>query len=66
MEILFKYLHFNLEDYSIISIVWGSAIEISPSILGDFYDLPPIKSSLYPYNGKGAPAKTAMRNLYVS
>ncbi|XP_042974151.1 uncharacterized protein LOC122305633 isoform X1 [Carya illinoinensis] len=57
--------HFNLDDHSIISIVRGIQIEVSPAILRNLFTLPEVESPLYPYKGMGAPTKTAMRNLFV-
>ncbi|KAG6679153.1 hypothetical protein I3842_14G116000 [Carya illinoinensis] len=57
--------HFNLDDHSIISIVRGIQIEVSPAILRSLFTLPEVESPLYPYKGMGAPTKTAMRNLFV-
>ncbi|KAG6713198.1 hypothetical protein I3842_05G140700 [Carya illinoinensis] len=56
--------HFHLDDHSIIPIIRGIQIEVSPAILLGLFTLPEVESSLYPYKGMEAATKTAMRNLF--
>lgn len=64
-EFYFNIAHFNLDEHSIISTIYGAQIEISLVVLRDLYDLPKVEAPLYPYKGMGAPIKTAMCNLFI-